>query len=991
MWTQITHWLTPPIFPDSNKTRSARLLNLILLLLAAAAITLTPLIYLLGSDGTTFRPFTLIVAIFVVAVSMGLLILTRQGQVRLASFIVTFTIFFIVTANLYQGGDVGRAGPTGFILVVAIAGALLGGRWAAIFTGLSGLSLGLIAYLQVAEQLPPRYTPSPLIDVAIYLGVIVLVGLLLRSTMNALNEALARGEATNFQLRSLRVSLEERVAARTLDITLAAEIGRRLAQQRNVDELLSETVSLIQSNFGLYHVQIYLTSADKKRLVLRAATGMAGSELIQRHHQLIIGSGSINGIAAAEKRPIISTNTLDDALFRPNALLPETRCEMAVPLLVGDNLMGTLNLQGSRINELTRENLPAFETLAGQLAIALANATLFTQIRQSQAQLTEQTRRLTRESWQEYLNAIDREERLGYTYSLQGATPELVDALQTIENSLFVTQIKVLGEPMGTIQIENAPNQQWDADNAQIVQAVADQVAQQIENLRLLDEAERFHMEAEQANQRLIRDSWQSFEETNKPPTVHYDNVQVRALAEPEMYEETADVSHPIQLRGQTIGSVNLVGLSQNDEDKAQVITTITEALSTHIENLRLSQTTQAALTQTEEQTVRLSRLNDMATAISAAPTLADVLQVTATRINEIFGEDYACLALLKSDQRILRIYTLEVEAGASEIETHLPLEATESGQVIRRNRLIMVHNLAESAHYEQQLHQSGLRAAMIAPLSIRSGVIGTLTVASSQSNAFDQNDGNLLVQVATLVATAIESRRLFIEVEERAAELEVINRVAQAVSQQLDLDQLLGTVLGSVSQIMPVDSFIVSIYDKAVNRLRYPLVYDLDQYYQVAPASLKPNSQSYQVIQTGQPILNLYTAEELEALQQQSPATLGQTDALPASSMFVPLRVGKQVTGVLSVQSYSFDAYSAADMAVLAGIANHVAVALENVRLFTEAQRRADREHLVNEITRKIQGTTSMKGALQTAVHELGSALQAKNAQAILQPATKP
>jgi putative methionine-R-sulfoxide reductase with GAF domain len=287
---------------------------------------------------------------------------------------------------------VGKTGTGGLLIVVTIAAVLLGGRAAVVFMGLSVTALVLLAYLQIQNLLPPAFPQDIYIDGPLYVVIISLIGLLLRSTMNSLHNALLQVSQSNDQLKILSASLEDRVAARTRDIALAAEIGRRIAQERDVTKLLRDAVDLIQNNFGLYHTQVYLANSSRNMLVLRAASGQAGEVLLQRNHRLLIGSSSINGTAAQEKRPIIVSDTTSSPIFLPNTLLPETRSEMSIPIVVGQRLLGVLNLQGRRANELTNESLPAFETLAGQIAIALDNANLFAEIRQSQALLQEQTR-----------------------------------------------------------------------------------------------------------------------------------------------------------------------------------------------------------------------------------------------------------------------------------------------------------------------------------------------------------------------------------------------------------------------------------------------------------------------------------------------------------------------------------------------------------------------------------------------------------------------
>ena len=819
MWTTIRHWLTPPVFEDPDLTRSARLLNTILLLLATAAFILVPLIFLVASPAEgqpEIDPFTLIIGIVMIASAAGLLTITRRGQVRLASAIITTILFLVATANIYQSGDVSSANTAGLVIVVALAGVLLGGRWAVIFTIVSSLAVGFITYLQVQNLLPPPFAPNLLIDVALYIAVIVLAGLLLRSTMNSLNNALTQVGESNFQLRSLSASLEERVAARTLDITLAAEIGRRLAQEREIDQLLNDTVNLIQSNFNLYHVQVYLTNTTGDRLILRAATGAAGTELIQRNHHLALGSGSINGIAALEKRPLVIPNTLEHPLFRPNALLPETRCEMAVPLLVRAQLIGTLNLQGSQANELTAENLPAFETLAGQIAIALDNARLFTQIRHSQVLLEEQARRLTRESWHDYLNAIDREERVGYTYSLQGAAPKLTDALQTVSDSLFATQIKILDEPVGTIQIENAPDQPWNAENALIVQAVADQVAQQIENLRLLHEAEKFRLEAEEANRRLIREGWEAYHETADIPGFLYDSNQVQIM-ETEDTEETADLTHPLQIRGETVGFLNLAGLPPHMQANSRLVTTVADALSTHIENLRLSQTTQTALAKTEIQARRLALLNEMSTQLNSATRWEELLTILLSQAPLILNADSAALALLRPDNNFFELYMLvnnELINTPPPFDGQVLLAGTSVETAVRERRIQIIDDLSQSKDLDFMPGTGpGFRSAIQAPLILGERVLGTFGITSmKQTHAFSETEAALMQQIAAVVATTIENYRLLEQTTKRANRESLINSINQRIQSTTSVATALEIATREIGQQLKARRAVVEI-----------------------------------------------------------------------------------------------------------------------------------------------------------------------------------
>ena len=178
------------------------------------------------------------------------------------------------------------------------------------------------------------------------------------------------------QLRNLISSLEQRVAERTHNLELAAEVGRSLSRVRALDDTLKNAVEFIRSQFDLYHVQVYLTNPAQNLLLLQASTGTIGAELMKQGHNLPLDTTSINGRAAVEKHSLVVSDTSvnDDTLslyflsrskqvkkkdvsdasasFRPNPLLPDTLSELAIPLIVDEKVVGVLDLQNNKVELL---------------------------------------------------------------------------------------------------------------------------------------------------------------------------------------------------------------------------------------------------------------------------------------------------------------------------------------------------------------------------------------------------------------------------------------------------------------------------------------------------------------------------------------------------------------------------------------------------------------------------------------------------------------
>ncbi len=164
------------------------------------------------------------------------------------------------------------------------------------------------------------------------------------------------------QLKNTLGTLEQRVADRTHNLELAAEVGRSVSQVRALDVMLKDASELILKEFDLYYVQVYLTDPAQRNLVLEAGTGDVGVQLLGRGHSLPLNTGSINGRAAMEKTSVVISDTAASATFRRNPLLPETRGEMAIPLIVADKVVGVLDMQSNESRCVERRGAPCFRS-----------------------------------------------------------------------------------------------------------------------------------------------------------------------------------------------------------------------------------------------------------------------------------------------------------------------------------------------------------------------------------------------------------------------------------------------------------------------------------------------------------------------------------------------------------------------------------------------------------------------------------------------------
>jgi GAF domain-containing protein len=174
----------------------------------------------------------------------------------------------------------------------------------------------------------------------------------------------------------LNLELEARVLRRTRALELSNAVSRRLSTILDRDRLVAEVVDQLQKAFDYYHVHVYLLDETGKRLVMAGGSGEAGQQLLRRGHELPLGQGLV-GRAAVTRLPVLAPDVRSEPAWLPNALLPDTRAEVAVPVMLGEELLGVLDVQHNVQDGLGPEDVETLTSVANQTAVGLQNARLY--------------------------------------------------------------------------------------------------------------------------------------------------------------------------------------------------------------------------------------------------------------------------------------------------------------------------------------------------------------------------------------------------------------------------------------------------------------------------------------------------------------------------------------------------------------------------------------------------------------------------------------
>lgn len=188
------------------------------------------------------------------------------------------------------------------------------------------------------------------------------------------------------QLEDLVNTLEDRVNNRTRELRTVAEVSKSAAVILNPDDLIQQVVDLTKESFNLYHAHIYLLDNTSENLALAAGAGEAGRAMKAKGHSIPYSrQQSLVARAARTRKGVIINNVTQEPGFLPNALLPETKSEMAVPMVVGNELVGVLDVQSTEVNRFGDEDVRVQSALADQIAVAVRNALSFKLIEDAQS------------------------------------------------------------------------------------------------------------------------------------------------------------------------------------------------------------------------------------------------------------------------------------------------------------------------------------------------------------------------------------------------------------------------------------------------------------------------------------------------------------------------------------------------------------------------------------------------------------------------------
>ncbi len=291
------------------------------------------------------------------------------------------------------------------------------------------------------------------------------------------------------------------------------------------------------------------------------------------------------------------------------------------PLTFSGKTIGEVQVAQPSERQLTEDDIKVANAIAQQASLQIENLRLLASAERARAEAEDATHQFTHRNWANFLDAIHNSERIGYAYDQAAVEPFMEPAPVEYDHE---ETMQVLDQQIGKLFIKG--NNALTEEDKALINAIAKQVGQQVENIRLLADASRARAEAEDATRRLTRQNWETYTEKEDATTGFiYDSIKVFPL-DSGTIATAVDLEQPLMVRGEPIGQLAVSGLSNVSQEAVDIATAIARQTSIHLETLRL----------TEELQKRAQELKELDRLKSAF--LANMSHELRTPLNSILG-----------------------------------------------------------------------------------------------------------------------------------------------------------------------------------------------------------------------------------------------------------------------------------------------------------------------------------------------------------------
>ena len=714
-----------------------------------------------------------------------------------------------------------------------------------------------------------------------------------------------------------RVRAIEETRQRNAELALVNEIGLALGKQLEfaaITELVGERLRVLFDVRSLF-IAMYDEATETISFPYEIEEGKR-----YRTEAFQLGPG-LTSIVIRTRQPLRVGLSSEAEALGSIKMGEETESWLGVPILTGDRVIGVIGLEAVEANAFDESDERLLSTLASSMAVALESARLF-----------DETKRLLTETDQ-------RNAELAVINDIGHALAKQLD---------FAAIIELVGERVRAI---------FAVDSLFI--ALYDPATNLMRFPYDIDEGARFERGVlplgPGITSTVIR-SGRSLRLSTLEEQVAAGAMQIGGS------DTLSWLGVPITAGDRVIGVVGLESIHAHafSEGDERLLNTLASSMGVALENARLFEETKRLLTETDQRAAELAIINSVQDGLAAELDMQAMYDLVGDKILGIFDTQVVDIGVFDVDEGLFRFpYTME--RGVRFPDEPMDLIGFRK-QVVETGRSILINedlkNRSAELGQTDAIQGEPAKSAIYAPLLGGGRVTGVVSLQNlDREHAFSQSDLDLLTTLAASLSVALDNARLIDETRQRAAELAIVNSVGQALAGQLDLDALFEQLGDQMRDTFDADLVYVALHDREREMI------DFVYYSEGGVRSENPPMQfgeglTSQILQTRQPLL----------LNREAQFAGRTAIGTPASSYLgVPILAGDEAIGVISVQDTALGGrFGEAESRLLATLAANVGVAIQNARLYREAQRQAAEMTALAEVAAEISAMLDLGPVLE-------------------------
>jgi GAF domain-containing protein/HAMP domain-containing protein len=668
-----------------------------------------------------------------------------------------------------------------------------------------------------------------------------------------------------------------------------SEVGRHIASILDVDELLSEIIRLLKESFGYYQITVGLIEGDQ--VVFRAGSKAGWDDPEFVPPPTTVGGKGVTAWVADTGQPLLVPDTSREPryLFLPTS--PETRSELAVPMKTTEGVIGVLNVESDELDAFDQNDLAILQSIANQAAIAIENARLYEDVQSRLAQVT---------ALQETIKAV-------------ASTLELDKLLNLITEEATA----LLQADGGVLNLVD-----WEANEDETVASTGSAAF-----------AQGFRSPLEGS-----LSGWASLHNEAVVSSQPQEDSRVDSRALSLMTDRLkrpvrSTAVAPLTIKGEVVGTLVVLdkraGGAEFDQTDLDLLVALANHAAVAIENAGLFEAV-------ERRAEQFRVLSEIGARITSLLEVDELLQETVRLVNEVLGYYLVAIGLVEGDDLVVKVGAGPHWSDPEFQPPRIPVGEGISGWVAKTGEPLLVPDVSQDPRYLLLADSAETRSELAVPLRAKSKVLGVLDVQSDQRNAFDESDLVVLQSLANLTAIALEEARLFDAEQRRAEQFRVISEVGASITSILTVDELLQEIVRLVRTSLGYYHTAIGLIENGELVMKAGVGAHWEDP-DFCPAHLEVGGEGITacVASTGEPLLVPDVSRDSRYL------------LLPGSEeikceVAVPLKTTAGVIGVLDVQSDQIDGLDQSDLALLETVAHQAAIAIENARLYSQAQQAA-------------------------------------------------